>query len=161
MRTAVIYYSLEGNMDYVAQKIGENGTTDLYRLIPKKEYPKGKVSKYVWGGKSATFGERPALVDPKISLDQYDTLVIGTPIWAATMTPPIHTFLHDSKIEGKRIILVATCAGEGNEKAFAKMKEYLTGNTVVGTFSFVNPLQRQNEDFHQKIERIQSLMTEQ
>ena len=158
MKAAVIYYSLEGNMDFIAQKLGESGNVDLCRLIPKKEYPKGKISKYVWGGKSATFGEMPSLEDITIDLEQYDTLVIGTPIWAGTMTPPVLTFLHDHKIVGKKIILVTTCDGGDSEKAVKKMKEYLSDSTVIDAITFVKPLQNQNEELQNKIENIRRLM---
>jgi flavodoxin len=158
MKAAVIYYSLEGNMEFIAQKLGENGNADLCRLIPKKEYPKGKISKYVWGGKSATFGEMPAIEDININLEEYDTLVIGTPIWAGTMTPPVLTFLHDNKIIDKKIILVTTCGGGGSEKAVEKMKEFLSGSNVIDAINFVNPLQNQNEEFQNKIEKIKELM---
>lgn len=56
MKTAVIYYSLEGNMDFIAQQIGKNAEVDLYRLKPQKEYPTGKISKYVVGGKAPNLG---------------------------------------------------------------------------------------------------------
>ena len=158
MKTAVIYYSLEGNMEFIAQKLGEGGNVDLCRLVPKKEYPKGKISKFVWGGKSATFGEMPALEDIKLNLEEYDTLVIGTPIWAGTMTPPVLTFLHDNKIIDKKIILVTTCGGGGSENAVDKMKEFLSGSTVIDAINFVNPLKNQNEEFQNKIEKIRSLM---
>ena len=116
MNTAVIYYSLEGNMDLIARKIAENVAVDLIRLMPRKEYPTGKISKYFWGGKSVTFGERPKLTNPTIDLEPYEVLVIGTPIWAGTWTPPLNTFLHDYSITGKKIILTATHLGGGADK---------------------------------------------
>jgi hypothetical protein len=103
MNTAVIYYSLQGNMDLVARKIGENEAVDLFRLIPQKKYPTGKISKYLWGGKSVTFGERPKLTNPTIDLDHYEVLVIGTPIWAGTWTPPLIPFFTITALSGKRL----------------------------------------------------------
>ncbi|WP_170254008.1 flavodoxin family protein [Acetobacterium paludosum] len=154
MKTAVIYYSLEGNMEFVAKKIGGNHAADLIRLIPKKEYPTGKVSKYVWGGKSATFGERPKLVNETIDLEKYDTLIIGSPVWAGTFTPPVHTFLHDYSISGKNIILVATSMSGEAEKCLAKMKDYLQDNNIMETFQFVEPLHQKDAGLDEKIRQI-------
>ena len=158
MNTAVIYYSLEGNMDLVARKIAENVAVDLIRLMPRKEYPTGKMSKYFWGGKSVTFGERPKLTNPTIDLEPYELLVIGTPIWAGTWTPPLNTFLHDYSITGKKIILMATHLGGGADKCFEKMKITLKGNTIIGAFEFKEPLQQMDEHIDAKIAKIRTLI---
>ena len=158
MNTAVIYYSLEGNLDLVARKIAENVAVDLIRLMPRKEYPTGKISKYFWGGKSVTFGERPKLTNPTIDLEPYELLVIGTPIWAGTWTPPLNTFLHDYSITGKKIILMATHLGGGADKCFEKMKITLKGNTIIGAFEFKEPLQQMDEHIDAKIAKIRTLI---
>ncbi len=159
MKTAIIYYSLEGNMDYIAKRIALDDAADLYRLIPKKEYPTGKVSKYVWGGKSATFGENPTLANEKFDLDKYDTLIIGSPVWAGRTAPPLNSFFADYKICGKNIILVATCASGSTDKLFAKMKEHLQDNEIKGTYTFVEPLHSQEKSINEKISEIRKLIT--
>ena len=47
MNTAVVYYSLEGNTQYAAEKVAGELGADLIRLVPVKEYPTGKLSKYL------------------------------------------------------------------------------------------------------------------
>lgn len=159
MKTAIIYYSLEGNMDYIAKRISIDNAADLYRLIPKKEYPTGKVSKFVWGGKSATFGEKPALVNEKIDLDKYDTLIIGSPVWAGTTAPPLNSFFEDYSISGKNIFLIATCGGGSTDKLFAKMKSHLNENEIKGTYTFVEPLHSQDKSINEKISQIRALIS--
>lgn len=158
MKTAVIYYSLEGNMDYISKEIARDNVADLCRLLPEKEYPTGKISKYIWGGKSVTFGERPKLVNEEIDLKKYDTLIIGSPIWAGTFTPPLNSFFHDYNISSKNIILVVTHAGGGADKCISKMKEQLKGNIFINTFQFTNPLILQDENTKEKINQIRQLI---
>lgn len=145
-------------MDYLAKRIASDNAADLYRLAPKKEYPAGKVSKFIWGGKSATFGEKPKLINEKIDLEKYDTLIIGSPVWAGTLTPPLNTFFHDYSISGKNIILLVSHSGGGADKCFAKMKEHLEGNVIKETFQFVNPLLQQDESTEEKIKQIRQLI---
>ena len=159
MKTAIIYYSLEGNMDYIAKRIANDKTADLYKLIPKKAYPTGKVSKYVWGGKSATFSERPELTNEKIDLVKYDTLIIGSPVWAGTTAPPLNSFFADYSISGKNIILIATCGGGSTEKLFAKMRSHLNENEIKGTFTFIEPLHSQDASINEKINQIRDLIS--
>jgi Flavodoxins len=158
MKTAIIYYSLEGNMDYIAKRIGDETEADLYRLVPKKEYPTGKISKFFWGGKSVTFGEKPELLNDSINLDDYDTLIIGSPIWAGTFAPPLNTFFHNYKINSKNIILVATHSGGGGEKCFTKIKQLLNDNTILGAFDFQDPARSKDANIDHKLNQIKKLL---
>ena len=39
MKTLIVYYSHEGNTDFVAKKIAEKLEADTVRLVPVKKYP--------------------------------------------------------------------------------------------------------------------------
>jgi flavodoxin len=140
MKTAVIYYSLEGNTKYAAEEIAARIGADLIRLVPVKEYPTGKVSKFFWGGKSATFGEAPKLVPYRFDQDQYDLVILGTPIWAGTFAPPLRTFIRENKLTGKKVALFACCSGGAAEKCFEQLKKEIGGCTVVSTLRLIDPL---------------------
>jgi len=157
MKTAIIYYSLEGNTDSIAQKIAENSSAELIRLIPQKEYPTGNFSKYIWGGKSVTFGERPKLTNKNLTLADYDTIIIGSPIWASSYTPPMNTFFHDYPIKGKKVILFTSSAGGESAKAVAKMKEKLVGNEILGVVDFKDPLKGSDSGVKEKVKQIRQL----
>lgn len=140
MKAAVIYYSLEGNTRCVAEKIATRLGAELIQLIPVKEYPTGKVSKYFWGGKSATFGEAPRLESCHFESSQYDLIILGTPIWAGTFAPPLRTFLRDYKLTGKKIALFACSSGGSTEKCFVQLEKETDSCTVVSTLRLINPL---------------------
>ena len=65
MKTLVVYYSLEGNTEYVAEKIREAVGADLLKLVPKKAYHDKGLAKFFWGGKSAVMAEKPELEKAK------------------------------------------------------------------------------------------------
>ena len=140
MKTAVIYFSLEGNTKYAAEKIAAQMGADLIPLIPVKEYPTGKVSKYFWGGKSATFGESPRLEPYRFDQNQYDLVILGTPIWAGTFAPPLRTFIRENKLTRKKIALFACCSGGGTERCFEQLKKEAGDCTVVSTLRLIDPL---------------------
>ncbi|MNT05686.1 flavodoxin [compost metagenome] len=158
MKKALIYFSLEGNMEYIANEIAKGMDIDVIRLVPEKNYPNGKVSKFFWGGKSVMFGEKPKLVNKHINFDEYDTVLLGTPIWASTFTPPLNTLFSEYTIKDKKIALVATHGGGGADKCFEKMKELLDGNNFVGEFQFNDPLKNRNDDVISKIEKIKEVL---
>ncbi len=95
-KTAIVYYSLEGNTKFVAEKMAAELGADLIRLVPVKEYPTGNVSKYFWGGKSAVFREHPKLEPYRFKAEEYELVIIGSPIWASTYAPPLANLLKRS-----------------------------------------------------------------
>ena len=140
MMTAVIYYSLEGNTKYAAERIAARLGADLTPLVPVKKYPTGKVSKYFWCGKSAMFRESPRLEPYRFDQNKYDLLILGTPIWAETFTPPLRTFIQENKLRRKKVALFASCSGGPAEKCFAQLKKETGDCTVVSTLRLVEPL---------------------
>jgi len=137
MKAVIIYFSLEGSTDSAARLIAEKTGADLIRLIPEKQLPAGNFQKYFWGGKSAVFNEKPKLANGPIDLTVYDTVIIGTPVWAGTLTPPVLTFLTDNPFKDKKIFLFACHSGGGAQKCFAKLTARLDGNSVLGTAEFI------------------------
>ena len=139
MSTLVVYFSFDGNTKFIAEKIAETINADIIELKTSKNYPTEGFAKYFWGGKSVIFGEKPKLTNDRIDLNRYDTILIGTPVWAGSYTPPIKSFIKQYKIQGKRIALFASHGGNGAEKCFAKLKEALPGNEFIGETAFVEP----------------------
>ena len=118
MKVAVVYYSMFNNTEYVANKIKEIIDCDLIRLYPVKEYPTKGLSKFFHGGKSAIKNETPELKEYNFDADKYEYIIIGSPVWASRIAPPINTFIKEnkSKLMGKKIGGFITSAG-GSEAA--------------------------------------------
>lgn len=151
MNTAVVYYSLEGNTKYAAEKIATKLNADLIQITPTKEYPTGKVSKYFWGGKSATFGESPKLEAYDFDQNQYDLVILGTPIWAGTFAPPLRTFIRENELMEKKIALFACCSGGATEKCFEQLKKETGNSTVFSTLRLIDPLKGNQVEVERQI----------
>ena len=136
MKTLVVYYSFEGNTKYAAELITQKLDSTVISLEPVKDYPRGNVGKFIWGGKAATFSEKPKLKPYKCSVDDYDMIIIGTPVWNSRITPPINTFLHENDIKDKVVAIFASSASGDAEKCISRMKQKL--NHVIGTLSLIN-----------------------
>lgn len=150
MKIIVVFFSFEGNTRMIAHTIAERLDADVCELKTAKEYPAGGIGKYFWGGKSVLFGEKPELTNETIDFDSYDVLILGTPIWAGSYAPPIHTFIHQYKIENKQLAFFACHAGGGAKKCFEKLKEALPRNTFLGQMEFQEPLKGNREDHANK-----------
>jgi len=149
---------LDGNTKLIAEKIAETLNADIVELKTSKKLPKEGFAKYFWGGKSVIFGEKPKLINKRIDLDQYETIFIGTPVWADSYTPPIKSFIKQYKIQSKRIALFASHGGNGAEKCFAKLKTALAGNEFIGEMAFLEPKKNLQESSDRAMKWAESFL---
>jgi len=139
MNTLVVYFSLDGNTRFISEQIANAANADIVALTTKKRYPTSGFKKYFFGGKSVLFGEKPELTNGHIDWDLYDTIIIGTPVWAGSYAPPMKTFLSKYHIAGKRVAVFACHGGGGAEKCLERIKKTIPDNEFIGEIDFVEP----------------------
>ena len=158
--TVIVYYSLDGNTDYIARRIAEKTGARLVRLETKRAYPRKGFKKFFIGGRDALFGAQPELKSPLPDLAPDRNIVIGTPVWASRPAPAINTFLRRTKLEGKRIALF-TCSGGGQAKTcLNKMQALLAGNEILCRASFINPALKRGKTVDDAIDEIVSALSD-
>ncbi len=151
LKTLIVYYSLEGNTKYAAGRIAAELGADTLRLRPKKAYPRSGVRKFIWGGKSAVMAETPELLPYHFSADEYDRIIIGFPVWAGNVTPPVRTFVKENDLKGKRVAAFASQSGSGAEKAFGKLKAALGVEKLEAELILIDPKTKPSEENERKI----------
>lgn len=163
MRTAIVYYSMSGNTKYVADKIAvklkASGEVDIIRIEPEKAYPDKGAMKFFWGGKSAVMGEKPTLQRYEFSIEQYDRIIFGTPVWASNFAPPIRTFIQQNPDVQEKKIAVFTCfSGGGADKAIDKMRKYIGIEKFEAKLVLVDPKENRKVEDDAKIEEFCSAL---
>jgi menaquinone-dependent protoporphyrinogen IX oxidase len=53
---------------------------------------------------------------------KYDLVVIGTPIWAFTLSSPVRSYLSQNRSRFKKVAFYCTLGGSGDERAFKEME---------------------------------------
>jgi flavodoxin len=142
MSAIIVYYSLEGNSDYAAQKIASRIEADTLRLEPEKEYPKGGLKKFIYGGKSAVMSETPKLMPYEFNADAYDWIIFGFPVWASNIAPPLRTFIKENNLKGKHFAAFACMSGGGADKAFIKLEKALGIDSLEEELVLIDPKTR-------------------
>ena len=152
MKTVIVYYSLSRNTKYVTEKMADTLGADMIPLVPKKTYPDSGFKKLFWGGKSAIMGEKPALEPYTFQADDYDCVILGTPVWAGTIAPPLRTFIAEnlSALQGKRLAVFVCCSG-GPGKVMEKAKKALEVETVAAELILIDPKDKPSEENETKI----------
>ncbi|MFZ5974918.1 MAG: flavodoxin family protein [Bacillota bacterium] len=142
-KTLIIYYSLDGNTQFVANALAEKLGADLLPIKPVKDLQKKGFWKFFFGGMQVVFGKKPKLLPMDKKPADYKSIIIGTPVWASSFAPPIKTLLESNTIAGKNVAVFCCCGG-GPGKTITNMTAKLEkDNTVIGSQDFLNP--RANE----------------
>lgn len=145
MKTAIVYYSLQGNIRYVSGKVAAGTGADLIELIPVKAYPDKGMIKFIWGGSAVTFKKKPDLKPYSFNASDYDLVILATPVWAGTFTPPLRTFLEDNDLAGKKIAVIASSAGGDSAKCINALKDLSKADALVAQLSLVDPKDKPSE----------------
>jgi flavodoxin len=151
MKTAVVFYSYDGNCGVVAEQIKTILNADLIRLQTADEKKRDGIAKFFWGGSQVFMHKKPPLKPYSFDAAAYDLIIIGAPVWAAAPAPPLQTFLSAAKISGKKTALFLCHAG-GKGKAMDKLKNLLAGNTIAAETDFINPAGENPQELKQRIE---------
>ena len=148
--TVIVYYSLEGTTDKVANILADYAAADTLRLTPKKEPPKSGFGKFAVGGFQAIFQPDPKIQAVVGKLADYKNVVIAYPVWAGTYPPAIGYLIDQGGLLRKNVYLIAT-SGSGNAKAsFGKAKRKLASVGVRDTLSLTGPDKKKIRQFAEK-----------
>jgi len=150
MKTAVVYYSLDGNCALIANEIKALLNVDLIQLYTKDEKKRSFMGRMFWGGGMAVMRKKPALRPYTFDPSAYDLIVLGVPVWAGFPAPPIDTFISSAGISGKKVALYLCHAG-GMGKSLAKFMAMLSGNEIIAATDFKDPARSPGDAVKQKI----------
>jgi flavodoxin len=138
MKTAVLYYSYDGNSLLVAEALKGHLRADLFRIETRDEKRRSGLAKYVWGGRQVFSHAKPALKPLALKPEDYDLIVVGGPVWAGSPAPALVSWLDAAKLKGKRIAFFL-CHRGGKGRATEKLRALLEGNTLAGEIDFAGP----------------------
>jgi flavodoxin len=132
MKSLVVYYSRTGNTEKVATDIARLLGSDMEKLVEKND--RSGIAGYLKAGKDAMLKKNAALAQLQHGVGEYDLVVIGTPVWAFTMTPAVRTYIDHARGQVHDIAFFCTMGGSGAKRTFREMAE-TAGKTPVATLA--------------------------
>lgn len=142
MKALVVYFSVTGNTQFVAQKIAEELGADLCE-VKDKTYQKG-ASLFLRGG-LASLRKKTSEIEVSKSADEYDFLIVGSPVWTGKVAPAIRTFLGKNNFSNKQLACFVTLGGRKPQKTLDDFKQILSPKVIVGEFAATKPLDTKEE----------------
>lgn len=135
-RRIVIYHSYSGHTKMIANIIKKKLDCDVLELEPKYEFSSDYdevVKEYQNNEKDKSTVE---IKDININLDNYDEIIIGSPVWWYSITPVVREFLKENNLEGKTVIPFATNAGWLG-RTFKEIEELCKNSNVTNEMNIV------------------------
>lgn len=111
MKSIVIYYSYGGNTRRVAEMIQKETGGDIAEIKTVKPYTGSYNDVVAQGKREIDSGFMPEIEALDINIDDYDTIVLGSPVWWYTFAPAMHSFIKENGLSGKNIYPFATNGG--------------------------------------------------
>jgi multimeric flavodoxin WrbA len=132
MKSVVVCYSRFGHTAKVAEALARELGAEVRRI---EEVKQRSFMVMGWGSTTnARFEIKPMDLD----LSGCDTIVLCTPIWAGKPACPARTFLHDARLEGKKVhLLISTGGGEIDKPVAVIAGDLAKKNATVGATSRV------------------------
>ena len=113
----VTYFSASGVTKAEAERISKIVNSDLFEIEPKEEYTKEDLD---WRNKQSRSSVemqnksyRPEIKENNLDISNYDTILIGFPIWWGVAPTVVNTFIESKDFSGKILIPFCTSGGSG------------------------------------------------
>lgn len=122
----VAYFSASGVTKAIAEKMaGENGY-DIFEIVPEEAYTPADLD-YTDKNSRSTVEMNDRSFRPPIrqtcDVSDYDTVVIGFPVWWYTAPTIINTFIESTDMAGKTIKPFCTSGGSGIDKCVSDLQK--------------------------------------
>lgn len=135
----VVYYSAQNHTKSVAEKVAKNLNADIFEIVPEEVYSNDDLN---WTNSNSRVSREHndeslrnvKLKNTKVNnWEDYDTVLIGYPIWWGIAAWPVDTFVKANNFDGKRVIPFCTSASSGlGQSGELLKKEADSGNWQEG-----------------------------
>jgi flavodoxin len=115
----VIYYSRTGHTRQVAKAISAACEADLEEIRDMRS--RAGWLGYWRSGREAWRKEQTTIRAVEKRPEDYDLVVIGTPVWAGNISSPVRTYVTQQHGRFKQVALFCTEGGTGGERALREL----------------------------------------
>jgi flavodoxin len=135
MKALVAYFSAEsGRTANVAKSLAAAIGADLFEIKPEKPYTSSDLNYMnpLARCNREHITKKQVPVSGKVeNFVEYDTVLIGFPIWYGCAPNVVNTFCKEYDFTGKKVAAFATSGGSGIGKTAEKLKPYVSGADVI------------------------------
>ncbi len=129
----VVYFSAQNHTREVAKKIANNLNADIFEIVPEEEYTKEDLIYSNSNSRVSKEHNDEKLRNIKListeaqNWDDYDTVLIGYPIWWGIAAWPVDTFVESNNFNNKTVIPFCTSSSSGLGQSGKLLEEKANG----------------------------------
>ena len=128
----IAYFSASGITEKVAKKLAELTNSDIYEIKPTVKNSRSSIE-------MSERSSRPKIIDDNFSTNEYETILLGFPIWWYSAPTIVNTFLEKHDFSGKKIVIFATSGGsrlgetvKGLKPSVSNTAKFIEGGVLNG-----------------------------
>jgi len=152
----ISYYSRTGTTKKLAGKLVKEFKADSLEIIDRRNR-KGFFA-LIKASFDALTANVTVIEQFPHQLEDYDLIILGNPVWAASITPALRTFLLGNSEILPEVAFFLTHAGSGTERSFKQM-ESLTGRDPLATLVLERSIiQQEKPELEEEIKHFKDLI---
>lgn len=138
----VVYYSAQNHTKNIATKIANNLNADIFEIVPKQIYTSNDLN---WSDNNSRVSREhnnESLRNVELSsttvenFENYDTVLIGYPIWWGIAAWPVNTFVKANDFSNKIVIPFCTSSSSGIGQSGELLKKDANGGNWKSGYRF-------------------------
>jgi len=132
MKTLVMYYSNTGNTKTVAEALAGRMNADIEEIRERKARPALQVPKegekpegsgVMKAAMAGFLGLSSRIEDAMHDPSAYDLVVVGTPVWAGGLVPPVRSYIKKHRKGMHLVAFFCTAESPERSRAFGQMSK--------------------------------------
>jgi len=154
MSILVVFYSRTNTTKKVAEELARRLDAETMEIKTTDE--RGGAWGYMRCAREAIRKKEAKITPPDKGVENFNLVIIGTPVWAHNMSSPIRAFINANKDKFQKVAFFCTMGGSGASTVFKQLEdlvglkpkntaEFLTKEVVQGDYK--NKLDKFIEDF--------------
>ncbi|MDO4178305.1 MAG: flavodoxin [Phascolarctobacterium sp.] len=131
-KVLVAYFSWGGNTRRLAQEVKRITGGDIFEIATEQPYPTSYHACVSYAKEERANNIHPALKNPKVTnLQDYDTILIGFPVWWYDAPMAVFSFLDENDLSGKNVAFFATSGGTQLETCMPRLRKALPNSRIL------------------------------
>lgn len=132
MKKLIVFYSRTGVTKKAAEILAKEIDAEI-KEIKDKDKREGATG-YLRSGYQAMNRKLAEIEQDEKNPNDYELVIIGTPVWADKIPPAIRTYLTRNKLE-KKIGILITMGGSGDKEVIEEIKKLTPKAELIGWMS--------------------------
>lgn len=125
-KTLIAYFSYSGTTERAAQDAQKLVDGDLFKIATVNPYPSAYRECTEVAKAEMQSDARPALQGQLPDTQGYDVIFIGYPIWWHQAPMAVFSFIENSNLSGKTVVLFCTSGGRDISETLPKLRDALS-----------------------------------